>query len=165
MATYSPERKRSVLNKLLPPHNMSVAVLAKQEGITEATLYNWRKQAKNKGAVVPGNQPNISDDWSSESKLSVVMETATFNQAELSEYCRQKGLYPEQIQQWKQQFIAGFALHSDGLGAGHEQLKYANKKIKTLEKDLRRKEKALAEAAALLVLQKKFNALWEDEAQ
>jgi transposase-like protein len=58
---------------------MSVAVLAKQEGITEATLYNWRKQAKTKGAVVPGNQPNISDDWSSESKLSVVMETATFN--------------------------------------------------------------------------------------
>jgi transposase-like protein len=52
MATYSLERKRSVLNKLLPPHNMSVAVLAKQEGITEATLYNWRKQVSSKYLII-----------------------------------------------------------------------------------------------------------------
>ena len=165
MASYSTERKESVLKKLLPPHNLSVSVLAKQEGITEATLYNWRKQAKKEGTPVPGNQPNISDNWSSESKLSVVMETASLNSAELSEYCRHKGLYPEQIKHWKEQFIAGFSLQVETQSGSHEQLKYANKKIKTLEKDLRRKEKALAEAAALLVLQKKFNALWEDEAQ
>lgn len=165
MASYSTERKESVLKKLLPPYNLSVSVLAKQEGITEATLYNWRKQVKKEGVPVPGNQPNISDDWSSESKLSVVMETASLNQAQISEYCRHKGLYPEQIKQWKEQFIANFSLPEDTQTGNHEQLKYANKKIKTLEKDLRRKEKALAEAAALLVLQKKFNALWEDEAQ
>ena len=53
MASYSTERKESVLKKLLPPHNLSVSVLAKQEGITEATLYNWRKQAKKEGTPVP----------------------------------------------------------------------------------------------------------------
>ncbi len=164
MASYSHERKASILMKLLPPHNMSVSALAKQEGISDVTLYNWRKEAKKQGVPVPGTQPTISDDWSSEAKLSAIMETAPLTQAELSEYCRQKGLYPEQITQWKQQFITGFATHADHMGSSHEQLKYANKKIKTLEKDLRRKEKALAEAAALLVLQKKFNALWEDEA-
>lgn len=62
MASYSTERKESVLKKLLPPHNLSVSVLAKQEGITEATLYNWRKQAKKEGTPVPGNQPNISEN-------------------------------------------------------------------------------------------------------
>lgn len=164
MARYSSERKACILMKLLPPHNMSVSALAKQEGISDATLYNWRREAKKQGLPMPETQPTISDDWSSEAKLSAVIETAPLTQAELSEYCRQKGLYPEQITQWKQQCLTGFATHADPMGSSHEQLKEANKKIKTLEKDLRRKEKALAEAAALLVLQKKFNALWEGEA-
>jgi transposase-like protein len=150
---------------MLPPHNMSVAKLSKQEGISEATLYNWRKEAKIKGVPMPRSQPTISDNWDNETKLSVVIETSVLTQHELSEYCRQKGLYPEQIDQWKQGFIQSVSLHGHSGVAMPVQLKTANKKIRELEKDLRRKDKALAEAAALLILQKKFNALWEDEAQ
>ena len=53
MARYSEERKASVLKKLLPPNNRSVADVAREEGISEPTLYNWRKQAKEKGMPVP----------------------------------------------------------------------------------------------------------------
>jgi transposase-like protein len=54
MKRISPERKASVLAKLLPPWNMAVSVVAQMEGISEATLYNWRNQAKAEGKPVPG---------------------------------------------------------------------------------------------------------------
>jgi transposase-like protein len=68
MAQYSPERKGALLKKLLPPFNMSVAALARQEGIAEQTLYSWRYQAKAHGVSVPGNK-RIADEWSS--KISI----------------------------------------------------------------------------------------------
>ena len=50
---YSLERKEAVLKKMLPPNNQSIAVLAKEEGISDATLYNWRQQARNEGRLMP----------------------------------------------------------------------------------------------------------------
>ncbi|WP_036666583.1 transposase, partial [Paludibacterium yongneupense] len=93
MARYSPERREALLKKLLPPFNMTVAELARQEGLSEQTLYNWRKQAKAGGAAVPGDK-NRAEDWPAEAKLAVVIETASLSEIELSEYCRSKGLYP-----------------------------------------------------------------------
>ena len=83
-----------------------------------------------------------------------------FNEVELGEYCRRKGLYPEQIAGWKN----GFALGSSAPinKAEREQLREQAATIKQLEKELNRKDKALAETAALLILQKKFQALWEE---
>lgn len=85
------------------------------------------------------------------------------NQAEKAAYCREKGLYPEQLEQWKQACEKA----NDWDQASEKELKTATqserKKIKRLQKELDRKEKALAEAAALLVLRKKYNALFEDD--
>ena len=89
-----------------------------------------------------------------------MIETASLNELELGEYCRRKGLYPEQISGWKMAFIQGDG--SDTKKAEREQSRKQSQTIKDLRRDLQRKEKALAEAAALLVLQKKFQALWED---
>lgn len=162
MSRYATERKAAVLKKLLPPHNRSVPEVAQSEGISEATLYNWLKQARIEGAPVPGNIPTTSEGWSNNSKFAVVLETAGLTATELGEYCRSKGLYPEQVQTWKQACIEGMSLVGQCGAAAESRLKNAQKKIQSLEKDLRRKEKALAESAALLVLQKKFQALWED---
>ena len=82
MPRYAPERKEALLRKLLPPHNLSVAELARQEGICEQTLYNWRKQAKLEGRPVPGHT-NKSEQWSAEAKLATVIETATLSEAEI----------------------------------------------------------------------------------
>jgi len=86
-----------------------------------------------------------------------VLETATFSEMQLSEYCREKGLYPEQVQQWKQACIDA---NSDESKVSVKADKHDKKRIKELEKELHRKEKALAETAALLVLRKKFNAVY-----
>jgi len=162
MPSYSVERKESVLSKLLPPHNLSVPEVAKVEGISEATLYNWRNEAKSRGIPVPGSKKS-SDKWSAEAKLAVVIETATLSESELSEYCRSKGLYPEQIKDWKQSFLRGQMSEAEVRKAVREESKQDKKEIKKLKRELSKKEKALAETAALLVLRKKFNALWEDK--
>lgn len=98
MARYSSERKVALLRKLLPPVNMSVAELARQENISEVTLYNWRKQVEDGGAPMPGDN-KLTDKWPAKAKFAVVLETAAMSEIELSEYCRRKDLYPEQVRQ------------------------------------------------------------------
>jgi len=141
---------------------MTVAEVARQEGVSAQTLYNWRDKAKRLGKPVPGKKLS-TDDWSAETKLTVIVETMPLSESELSQYCREKGLYPEQVQRWKQECLKGF-LNSETMSAVSQRQSKADKaEIKTLKKELRRKEKALAETAALLVLRKKLNALWEDD--
>ena len=104
MARYSSERKEAVLKKMLPPLNMSISQVSEQEGISAQTLYNWRYTAKKLGKPVPGQTPT-TEDWSSETKLAVIIETATLSESELSQYCREKGLYPQQVKRWKQECL------------------------------------------------------------
>ncbi|MFM4717412.1 IS3 family transposase [Aeromonas veronii] len=160
MARYSNERKAALLKKLLPPINLSVAELARQENISEVTLYNWRKQAKAGGAPVPGDN-KLTDEWPAEAKFATVLETAALSEIELSEYCRRKGLYPEQIQAWREACVQGQQSARAQQQADKVQAKADKKRIRQLEQELRRKDKALAEAAALLILQKKPRCLLE----
>ena len=162
MSSYSAERKEAILSKLLPPYNKSVALVAREEGVAEQTLYNWRKQAKEQGQPVPGKK-STSEQWSHEAKFAVVVETAALSESELGEYCRKKGLYPEQIKQWKQQCIQGFQSNEQQIKTIKQQAKADKAEIKFLKKDLRFKEKALAETAALLVLRKKLKAFYGEE--
>src|SRR5690554_2536966 len=86
---------------------MTVAELARQEGISEPTLYTWRNKAKSEGRPVPGRKAT-SKQWSAEAKLATVIETAALSEAKLSQYCREKGLYPDQVKQWKAESLQGF---------------------------------------------------------
>ena len=95
-----------------------------------------------------------------------MLETSPLNVAELAEYCRKKGLFAEQIEQWKQACMSANASAIEQEKQQKLQSRADKKHIKRLETDLRRKERALAEAAALLILRKKANAIWgesEDE--
>ena len=162
MPKYSQERKDSVLKKLLPPNSYSVAALSKIEGISPQTLYHWRHQATAAGVFVP-NDPS-SQQWDKHTRFSVVLETASMNAEELSAYCREKGIYPSQVESWKQACINGVEEPVVDSKVARSQVKELKQSKKKLERELKRKDKALAEAAALLVLQKKYQALWEDEA-
>jgi transposase-like protein len=159
---YPKERKEAVLQKKLPPNNRPIPVIAREEGISEATLYNWRKAARAEGRLLPDGD-STSAGWTSADKFAAVLETAAMNEQERSEYCRKKGLYPSQVQQWRE----ACAQANDWDRSRNRQLQEARKadekRIRTLEKELRHKEKALAETAALLVLSKKLEAIWGDE--
>lgn len=85
------------------------------------------------------------------------------NEAELSEYCRAKGLYVEQVKAWKADSLKGFVSSREQELEAKQQRKADRKEIKQLKRELRQKEKALAETAALLVLRKKLDAFWEND--
>jgi transposase len=112
--------------------------------------------------AVPGDDIK-PDNWTGQDKLAVVIETAALNDSEVSEYCRKKGLYPEQVHRWKQAALKGYDSDEKRQQQQLSSRKEDKRKIKKLESKLRRKEKALAETAALLVLRKKAQAIWGEE--
>lgn len=161
---YSDEFKDSVVKRMMPPTPVSVPQLVKETGVSDVTLYKWRKEYRNRGIAVPADNSN-PEHWSAEDKLAVVIESAAMNEVELGEYCRHKGLYVEQIAQWKSTALSGYQ-HQEQIEKDQARHRQDDKKqIRDLEMELRRKEKALAETAALLVLAKKCEAIWGDEEQ
>jgi transposase len=154
-------RKESILSKMMSPHPPTILALSKQEGISEATLYNWRKQLRQEGRPVPEHDRS-SENWSAQTKFAVVVETVAMTETDLAQYCRSKGLYPEQVKAWRDTAIASQDDSQKATAASGQQGRDYRKQIKRLESDLARKEKALAEAAALLILQKKMRALWDE---
>ena len=158
---YPRERKEAVLKKMLPPNNQSIREIAEEEVVSEATLYNWRKAARAEGRLLPDGDQALAG-WTAADKFAAVVETAALNEAELSAWCRERGLYPEQIRQWREACEQA----NDWDRTRNERLKQARKtdqqRIKALERELKKKEKVLAETAALLVLSKKAEAIWRD---
>jgi transposase len=159
MTRYPLEFKESIIRKMMPPNAVPVPELCRETGVSDVTLYKWRNDYRNKGVAVPGKKTN-PEKWNAQDKLSVVTETAAFNETELSEYCRKKGLYPEQVQRWKEAAMTGYQRDEQLQQQQNSSRKDDKRKIKKLESELRRKDKALAETAALLVLSKKSRAIW-----
>ncbi len=135
----------------MPPNPKSIPQLCRETGVSDVTLYKWRKSYRNKGVVAPGDKSK-PENWTAGDKLAVVIETAPFNEVQLSEYCRSKGLYKEQIVQWKIEALSGYERSTQVKKAQSRYRCEDKEKIKKLERELNRKEKALAETAALLVL-------------
>ncbi|AOY57223.1 hypothetical protein dsmv_3680 [Desulfococcus multivorans DSM 2059] len=102
------------------------------------------------------------ESWNARDKFAAVLESASLNEHETAEYCRRKGIYPQQLEQWRQACEAANDWDRQTNIKLKSDRKTDRKRIKDLERELRRKEKALAEAAALLVLQKKAQAIWGD---
>lgn len=159
---YSEERRQSILSKLLAPHNRTVSELAREEGISEATLYNWRRAARGQGHLLPDHASD-SEGWSSQDKFNAVLESAALSEVELAEYCRRRGLYPEQLRRWRASCEQANARNQQAGRQDSEALKMERKRSRDLERELRRKNAALAETAALLTLRKKARAIWGDE--
>jgi transposase-like protein len=159
MKQYSEELKAALVQKMLPPQNVPVGQLARETGIPKDTLYTWRAKYRQAGGVSVPAHDQPPERWSTEDKFAVVLETAALGEAELSAYCRRKGLYAEQIEAWKQacQRANGPQTLSR---EEHTQRQAQARRIQELEAELRRKDQALAETAALLVLTKKVQALW-----
>ena len=116
---------------------------------------------------MPASQKD-PEGWGAADKFTVVLETAGLNATELSAYCRERGLYPEQVERWRQ--AAQDANKKPVLTLKEqkelEKLRAQDQReIKALKKELQRKEKAMAEMAALLVLRKKWEAFCSEDAE
>jgi len=165
MRRYSEAVKTDVRRRMSPPQRQSVAQISAELGIHVVTLYNWRKSWRLQGEVVPASEKD-PEGWGATDKFTVVLETAGLNATELSAYCRERGLYPEQVERWRQ---ASQDANEKPVLTLKEQKELERlraqdqKEIKRLKQELRRKEKALAEAAALLIASKKIQAFWGED--
>ena len=162
---YPKEMKEAVVSRIMSGEE-TISDIGRDTGININTLYRWRDAKHQKGLSATTKYKN-ADKWSSQDKFMVVFETANLTEIEFSEYCREKGIYPEQVKEWKEACInANDNAREKSTKVGKE-LRVERKEKEKLEKELARKEKALAEAAALLVLRKKADAIWgtdeEDE--
>lgn len=158
MTIYPDEQKMSLIERMLPPQNADIPQLSQETGIPKDTLYGWRRQAQRARGIAPTASARTAERWSGEEKFAMVVETVALSEAERGQYCRKRGLYPEQLQAWRracEQANAGKAALRPKTEAQADQ-----RRIRELERELSRKEKALAEAAALLVLRKKAQAIW-----
>jgi transposase len=161
MPRYSQGFKFSIIKKMMPPENQNVSTISRETGLSEGTLHKWRKEAKAKGLVVPDGESN-SEEWSTQDKFQIVLETAAMNEAELGEYCRKKGLYAEQVKVWQNACLQANGGVAQEAARLQKELKQKERAYKQLERELQRMGAALAETAALLVLRKKARAIWED---
>jgi transposase len=157
--SYTKEFKDSVLKRL--DENETVTSLSDEFNISKSTIYQWvrthnRKQKNNSIHL------KSKSNWTSEDKFQVVLESSSFTEAELAEYCRRKGIYVDEVKAWREQCLKANETTTEDPKLLKETLKAEKELNKELQRELRHKEKALAETAALLVLRKKANAIWGD---
>jgi len=144
---YTQEFKDNLVKRMLPPENISSKELSKETGVSQTSLTSWLKNAS----------PSISSK--SKSKFQIVIETYPMNEAELSAYARANGLFVKHIKQWQKACESANDNEYVSVPELKEEIANEKKLNKKLEKELRYKEKALAETAALLVLSKKLEAI------
>jgi transposase len=154
MARYGQKFKDAVVARLLPPESSSVEAVSQKVGISTATLERWRAAAL---ASHDGN--GGTQQWSPAARLEAVIATAAMDEAARSAWWRAHGLFPADLDRWKQDALSGLG---DPRDEGAAEAKQERRRIKELERDLSRKDKALAETAALLVLTKKLSAIFPD---
>ena len=104
------------------------------------------------------NEEKSPRSWTAEQKLEIVIACESMDKEQVSAHCREHGIYPHHVKQWKAEILK--AMSVPGKSANPAQVKQLREENKSLRKELRRKEKALAEAAALLVLKKKAEGMW-----
>lgn len=156
---YPKELKSSIIAKMLPPNNQSLSLIQQETGVPEGTLKLWRKKIRGKGFAAPAGEQQ-SEQWSTRDKFLIVVETSTLSEIELAEYCRKKGLYVEQVKSWQDNCMQANGGVAQELALLQRREKETEKELKQVKKELQRKESALAETAALLVLRKNINAIW-----
>ena len=146
--------------------NITLVEMAESLGVGYSTLNRWIIKARNQefDSVSSVEINNMSkdkrpSDWTLEERLKLIVSCGSLTGEELNEYCREKGGYPHHLEQWKRDFINGSTPKAKT--AMPTEVKTLKHKNKALKRELNRKDKALAEAAALLVLQKKLHILWD----
>jgi hypothetical protein len=143
--------------RLLAPESAAIDVVAREVGIGTHTLERWREEVR--------SRPALGRAWTAAGRLEAVVTTAAMNEADKSAWCRTHGVYPDDLAKWRASATTALAAPEE-MRASPQATRQDRKRIKELERELLRKDRALAETAALLVLSKKVQAIFntgEDE--
>ena len=157
--TYSDDFKQQALSKVYQRQGRTIESVAQELNLAKSTLKGWMAAAKKTQIPTPIERAKRAEDWSIEERLLALQQSHGLPEMALNAWCRQQGLFPHHLSQWRADFCVPPAIQNSKADAqAMRDLKKANQQ---LQRELNRKDKALAEAAALLILQKKFNAYLE----
>lgn len=159
MTDYSTAFIEQALVKTFSRGNRSIMSVARDLNIHHQTLRYWMKKKTMMANVAGPIKEKRPADWTAKEQLQALNESYTLTGEQLQAWCRERGLFPHNLTTWRSDFCASSKEAAPKAGEVNS-LKDENVQLK---RELVRKDKALAEAAALLVLQKKFRALWEGE--
>ena len=152
MARYSTAFKAKAVARLLPPESATLEDVSREQGVRADTLSRWRAEA------LSDSQDRL---WTGPARLEAVIHTASLGEEGRSAWCRENGVYPEELAQWRAQASESLSDPSSAEASGKAD-RASRKEIRKLQRDLARREKALAETAALLVLSKKLEAIFHE---
>ena len=164
----SPEFIEQALSKAMQRGSRTLADVATELNVSLHTLKGWRQELR-KGkseTVVPSSLPHSlpARQWSAAERLLALQESHSLSGEALHAWCREKGLFEHQLTAWREAFCASPEPETaQEKQQSKAELKALQSQHEVLQRELRRKERALAEAAALLVLQKKFQAVLAGE--
>jgi len=154
--SFSKEFKQTVVEKILNRGPQSIAEICEKTGVKKSTAANWIRLC----AKVPNMKKQTElKKWTAEAKLKALFDTSGLGESEFGRYLRTEGLYSNQVSEWRQDVLKSL----DEARAKPQVIKRDGRddRIKELERDLTRMEKALAEASARMMLQKKADLFWE----
>ena len=167
-ARYTESFKRQAVEKALSRfEGTTLAEITNSLGIGESTLHKWMVKSRNqelgsnsahdKSSIDGVRKEKRPQDWSQEERLEMVIACGALDETAMNELCRERGVYAHHVKQWKQDFISSSTVHE------RTDAKSLKGEVRELKKELNRKDRALAETAALLVLQKKVSAIWGND--
>jgi transposase-like protein len=157
---YSEAFIEQALVKLFTRGDRTIRMVAEDLNVNYHTLKNWMKRKTVAKVGVSAEKEKRPQDWIAEEQLVALHETHGLSGEPLHAWCRERGLFAHHLTDWTTAFCA-----EGKTRPGTRELRTLKDENEQLKRELVRKEKALAEAAALLILQKKFRALWEDAAK
>jgi len=173
---YSHGFKMNMIQRMTGTDPSTANALSNEVGVAQTTLSRWLREASvdasnpDMNGTTLFNLPTVNttmitskrpQDWTPEEKLQAVLEASRLSGDELGAFLRTKGLHETHLEQWRHQMIGG--LQNQRPAKRGKSKSPEAKRVRELEKELTRKDKALAETAALLVLKKKVQAIWGDE--
>ncbi len=155
---YSEAFKSKMVRKMVAPGGPSANALSEDVGVHQSTLSRWLRGA---ARVEDMKSQRGKSSWNATQKLEAVLEASPLSDEELGPFLRRKGLYRKDLEQWREQMLTG--LETKAKRPRSSSKTPEGRRIRELEKEMRRKDAALAETAALLVLKKKAQAIWGAE--
>jgi transposase len=156
---YSEDFKRAAVVRMSMPGGPSATLLSKELGVSQSSLSSWLRERATLGVNGAQMKQRRVEDWTAEEKVAAVVDFEKLSEDQRGTFLREKGLHEATVGRWKAEIIEGMKLKPFSQGKKDPQ----QKRIAALERELRRKEAALAEAAALLVLKKKADAIWGED--
>ncbi len=154
---YSKKFKENAIKQLLLPGSPGLNAVSGKIGIAPSTLFGWKKKYANNVGMKKENNSNAKD-WTPEQKLEAVIKTAPMSEHELGEYLRTNGLHLSDLEEIKKECLPASTVK--GRPKLDPEVANLRKQNKILERDIRKKDKALAEFSARVILLKKSHEIW-----